>query len=107
MAGVWITSPLPLNDDAKLRFQVLDNRKNEALQTLTDWGWEPRFVQILPRIDAASFKVIPAAIYEIDLPKERQSVPDGKIFGEVYSPEEKKAAAAFIATYRKAIGLKP
>jgi hypothetical protein len=76
MDGVWVTSPLPLADGARLRFQVLDKHKNELLQTLTDWGWEPRFVQILPRIDAATFK--PAAIYEIDLPPERQSVVDDR-----------------------------
>jgi hypothetical protein len=65
---------------------------------------DPRFVQLLPRIDAASFK--PAAIFEIDLPRERVDVLDDRpaISGELVDREAKAQAAAEIAAYRKAIG---
>jgi hypothetical protein len=61
--------------------------------------------KLMDAVDADSFE--PAAVYELDLPKERQSVLDDRsIRGEVSSPEEKKQVAAEIAAYRKAIGLK-
>jgi len=47
MEGVWITSSLPLDDNSKPRFQVLDTRKIEVLQLLRDWGWSPVFAGTL------------------------------------------------------------
>jgi hypothetical protein len=77
MDGVWITSPLPLDDWAKLRFQVLDSNHNEVLQTLKDWGWEPTFVSPLPRITFTGMQS--AACYEIDIPQRQVIVDDRRI----------------------------
>ena len=41
MDGVWVTSPLPLDDSHKLRLQIKDIDRNEVLQLLRDWGWDP------------------------------------------------------------------
>jgi hypothetical protein len=106
MDGVWVVSPLPLADGARLRFQVLDKHKNEVFQTLRDWEWDPQFRGVLPRIHATTF--LAATIWEIDFPPERQPVLDDRtIKGEIASREEKKKAAADLAAFRKAIGLKP
>jgi hypothetical protein len=87
MPGVWVTSPLPLDDRARFRFQVLDSNRNEALQMLTDWGWSPSFCGTLPRVCPDGMKL--ASLYEIDLPRERQPVPDDrKIYGELAGNEK-------------------
>src|SRR5262245_9965567 len=71
--GVWVTSPLPLDDNAKLRFQLLDMERNHVLQTLKDWGWNPVCLSVLPRVHSTG--LIAACLYEIDLPKPRQEIP--------------------------------
>jgi hypothetical protein len=70
---VWVTNPMPLADGARLRIQISDHVKNEVLQVLRDFGYEPRFVAIHPRI--ATTGLMPAAMYEVDIPVERQEVP--------------------------------
>jgi hypothetical protein len=77
MDGVWVTSPMPLDDRARLRFQVLDSNHNEVLQTLTDWGWEPAFVSLLPRVTFTGMQS--AACYEIDIPQRQVIVDDRRI----------------------------
>ncbi len=75
--GVWVTNPMPLDDYAKLRFQVLDSRKTEVLQMLADWGWSPAWCSNLPRITGNGWQL--ASVYEIDpLPTERQPVRDDR-----------------------------
>jgi hypothetical protein len=71
-----VSSPLPLADNAKLRVQILDSRKNEVLQLLSDWEWQPVFCGPLPRV---TFRGMDAAgIYEIDLPRERTPIQDDR-----------------------------
>jgi hypothetical protein len=50
MDGAWVTSPLPLDEHAKLRVQIKDIARNEIIQLLKDWGWNPILVSVLPRI---------------------------------------------------------
>jgi hypothetical protein len=73
MDGAWVTSPLPLDDNAKLRFQLLDLERNHVIQTLKDWGWNPVCLSVLPRVHSTG--LIAACLYEIDLPRERQPIP--------------------------------
>jgi hypothetical protein len=100
MHGVWIVSPLPLDDNAKLRFQVLDTRKNEVLQLLIDWEWKPVFCSFLPRVTFNGME--PAYLFEIDLPQERPPVPDDRtIRGDITDREK-----AEVAAMRKHLGMK-
>jgi hypothetical protein len=73
MDGAWVTSPLPLDADAKLRVQIKDIDRNRIIQWLKDLGWDPVCVSVLPRICATG--LIGACLYEIDLPRERQLIP--------------------------------
>jgi hypothetical protein len=73
MDGAWVTSPLPLDEHAKLRVQIKDIDRNRIIQWLRDLGWEPVFVSILPRICTTG--LIAAGLWEIDLPRERQPIP--------------------------------
>jgi hypothetical protein len=77
MDGAWVTSPLPLDADAKLRLQIKDIDRNRIIQLLKDWGWDPVCVSVLPRI--CSTGLIGACLYEIDLPRERQLIPQDVI----------------------------
>jgi hypothetical protein len=77
MDGAWVTSPLPLDDDAKLRLQIKDIDRNRIIQLLKDWGYPPVCISVLPRICTTG--LIGACLYEIDLPRERQPIPqDGR-----------------------------
>src|SRR5262249_5849279 len=98
--GAWVTSPLPLDDNAKLRFQLLDMERNHVLQTLKDWGWNPVCLSVLPRIHSTG--LIAACLYEIDLPRERQPIHDDRIHGEVGKRERSRETEAMLeAIYGK------
>jgi hypothetical protein len=73
MDGAWVTSPLPLDADAKLRVQIKDIDRNRIIQWLKDLGWDPVCVSVLPRVCTTG--LIGACLYEIDLPRERQPIP--------------------------------
>src|SRR5262245_18501258 len=81
MSDVWVTSPLPLDDNAKLRVQISDAVRNEVCQILRDWGWSPVCISVLPRV--CSTGLLGACLYEIDLPRERQPIQDDRIHGEL------------------------
>jgi len=74
--GVWVTSPLPLDDNHKLRLQIKDIDRNEMLQLLKDWGWDPVCISVLPRV--CSTGLIAACLYEVDLPQPRQEIIDDR-----------------------------
>jgi len=74
--GVWVTSPLPLDDNHKLRVQIKDIDRNEILQLLRDWGWDPVCISVLPRV--CNTGLIAACLYEIDLPQPRQDIVDDR-----------------------------
>src|SRR5215471_2005008 len=76
MDDVWVTSPLPLDDNQKLRLQIKDIARNEVLQLLRDWGWDPVCISVLPRV--CSTGLIAACLWEIDLPQPRQEIVDDR-----------------------------
>ena len=98
MNNVWVTSPLPLDEQQKLRLQIVDTVRNEVIQILKDWGWEPQFVSILPRVCHTGLQA--ACLYEIDLPRERQPIVDDRIQGEIVDPAKKAAQKASIEAMR-------
>ena len=102
MDNVWVTSPLPLDDNQKLRMQIADTVRNEVIQLLRDWGWQPVFVSVLPRICTTGWMA--ACLYEIDLPRERQPVPDDRtIHGEVVDRQKEAAQKAAVKAMTEAI----
>jgi hypothetical protein len=81
--GAWCVSSMPLNADAKLRFQVCDEDREKVLEKLSSWNWSPVFVASLPRVTFNGMQA--ASLYEIALPGERQPVVDDRqtIYGEI------------------------
>src|SRR5262245_63506936 len=79
--GAWCVSPMPLDDNARLRFQVLDSDRDKVLEKLSSWNWSPIFVSALPRICNNGWKL--ASLYEIDLPRTQRFVHDGRIHGDI------------------------
>jgi hypothetical protein len=88
--GAWVVSPMPLDDNSKLRFQVLDRDRNAIIEKLSSWDWSPIFVSVLPRICPNG--MVSASLYEIDLPKPRQPVFDDRIYGEIGRKEDNSLA---------------
>ena len=86
--GVWVTSPLPLDDNAKLRFQLVDMERNHVIQTLKDWGWDPVCLSVLPRVHSTG--LIAACLYEIDLPRERQPIIDDRTIPKDAIPDRER-----------------
>src|SRR5262245_20001652 len=71
--GCWVTSPMPLRDDAKLRFQILDGERNRVLQMLEDAGYEAKFVSVLPRVTFVG--MAGACVYEVAFAQPQQEIP--------------------------------
>ena len=46
--------------------------RNEVIQVLRGWDWEPVWVSMLPRITHAG--TVMAGVYEIDIPKRQQAI---------------------------------
>jgi len=99
--GVWVVSALPLGADRKLRVQILDGVRNEVIQTIRDWGHEPAFVSVHPRIEHGP--VTAACIYEIDLPRDQVPVQDRTIYGEVVDRTKAAAEKAAVEAMSAAI----
>jgi hypothetical protein len=99
--GVWVVSPLPLDDSARLRFQVLDSCRNEVVQLLRDWGWQPTFRSVLPRVSYTGLQG--AGVYEIDIPRDRTPVQDDRPRGEIATREKLAAEKAHLVAMYKSI----
>src|SRR5262245_10503432 len=86
--GAWCLSPMPLREDSRLRFQVLEGDQDELLEMLTNAGWNPVFCNHGLRFTPQGAK--PSIIYEIDIEHERPAVVDDRkiprkrAFGEVH-----------------------
>jgi hypothetical protein len=90
LMGAWVTNPMPLDADGRLRFQVLDKDRNAILEKLASWDWSPVLVSAFPRVCPDGMRS--ASLYEIDLPRERQAIPqDTRVYGEI--GERKKTNA--------------
>jgi hypothetical protein len=87
-AGGVVVNPMPLHPDGRLRFQVVDASRPGVLQVLSDLGFVPAFCGMTFRICVdGTFR--PASIFEIDLPRERQPIPDDRVHGELASSASK------------------
>jgi|SRR6516225_915489 hypothetical protein len=95
--GAWVTSPLPLDDGKRLRFQLLDGDKNRVLQAISDLGFEPRFVSILPRVTFVGLAA--ACCYEVALAPERQFVVDDRHSGELAKKEKPHEVDAIVQEF--------
>src|SRR5262245_61470187 len=97
--GAWCLSPLPLREDSRLRFQVLDGDHEELLEMLTNAGWSPILCNHGLRFTPEGAK--PSIIYEIEIEHERQAVVDDRaIKGELASNKD-KATNAELEGFRK------
>jgi hypothetical protein len=107
-SGTWVITPLPLADYSHLRFQVLAEERDSVITELCQSGWTPRFVQNHPRYCGDGLK--PGYLYEIEIEKQRYSVPtdNPKVEGEMADKAkrlEKKKADEYVAQFRKSAGL--
>jgi hypothetical protein len=103
--GAWVTNPLPLRDDERLRFQILDTSRPQILEKLSQWGWGPSLVGNAPRVTSQGMQA--ATLYELDLPRDRQPIPDDRVKGTVsdeYNRREKTPAE--VEAMRKYLGWK-
>jgi hypothetical protein len=111
MTGVWVVSPLPLDDDTRtLRFQILDSEQDRVVTEICSAGWIPARLQAHPRHRVTTRGFENASLYEIEIPRERQPIVDDrpKIPSEVTDQakrEERKKMEKTIAQFRKAAGL--
>jgi hypothetical protein len=48
--GAWVINPMPLDANAKPRFQVLDDNREKVLEKLAGWDWSPSLCGTFPRI---------------------------------------------------------
>ena len=99
--GAWVVSPLPLDDKARLRFQVMDTDRDRVIEKLSSWDWSPAFVGILPRITPQGMQA--ATLYEINLPPDTPIVVDRTIRAEV---AERVKTASEIEAVKKYLGWK-
>jgi hypothetical protein len=98
--GAWCVSPMPLDNNAKLRFQVMDADRDVVISKLASWDWLPVPCSSFPRITHGGWMA--AQIYEIDLPRERQPVVDDRIHGEI---AEQKKSEVELEALRKYLGI--
>jgi hypothetical protein len=95
--GAFVLSPMPLADDAKLGFQVLDDDREFLLGKISTWGWSPSLQSCVPRFTPQG--ALRSTIYELDLPRPRQPVHDDRsIRGE---RSDKAAVHAEVEAFRK------
>ena len=100
--GAWVVSPLPLDDKAKLRFQVMDTDRDWLIEKLSSWGWSPWPVSALPRITPRGMQA--ATLYEINLPADTPAVVDDRMIrGEL---AERKNTSAEVEAVRRYLGWK-
>jgi hypothetical protein len=96
---VWVLSPLPLADNANLRFQVKNENREEILARLGSWGFSVRPCGEIPRLTYTGME--PAAIFEIVLPAERQAIVDDRTI------RRDEVVSAEVKAFRKLHGLAP
>jgi hypothetical protein len=101
----WVTNALPLRDDEELKLQVLDEKRSQVLEKLSQWGWSPTPCGSLPRIANGGFHG--ATLYQLALPRDRQPIADDRVTGTVseeYNRREKTPAE--VEAIRKYLGWK-
>jgi len=99
--GVWCVSSMPPDNNAKLRFQVMDSDRDVVISKLASWDWLPVPCSSFPRITHGGWMA--AQIYEIDLPREQSPIPDERsIKGEI---AERKKSEVELEALRKYLGI--
>ena len=90
---------MPLDDNARLRFQVLDADRQEVLEQLSQGDWSPIFCGTAPRIGFDGWKL--ASVFEVDIPGEGQPVVDDRRIprDELASPKKSDAEVAALRRY--------
>jgi hypothetical protein len=74
--GVNVVSPLPLAEDAKLRFHLPDASRNRVLGKLSSWNWGlPTFVGTTLHFSVRDYAAGLCSVYELDLPREQTPIP--------------------------------
>jgi hypothetical protein len=100
--GAFVVNALPLNEDQKLIFQILDNDREAILAKLSEWQWTPvlRNYGLRFHRDMA----LPCCTYEIAIEHDRQPVADDRrtIRGEI---AEKMSTPEEVAAVRRHLGL--
>ena len=98
--GAAVTNPMPLADDANLRFRILATLADPILEALKEGDWNAHFITSGPefRLDGTT----PLAnTYEVDIPTPRTAVPDGRIAGEI----GREKPSAEVEAMLKAVGM--
>lgn len=100
--GAAVVNPMPLDDKATLRFQVMDTDRDAVISKLASWDWSPVPVSALPRITPRGMQA--AMLYEINLPPDTPAVVDDRaIHGEL---AERKKTSVEVEALRKYLGWK-
>jgi hypothetical protein len=73
--GGFVISPMPLADNARMRFQLLQPDE-KALQRLRDLAFDPILISYGLRFQNNA--AVPCATYEIFIPPERQEIIDAR-----------------------------
>ena len=106
MCGVWVDSPLPLNDGAALRVHVLETERAYFLQVVRDFGFEPTFLTIKPRVCAVGFNE-GTSLWEIELPCDKpipqddRAIPKDDVGRRAQSAETKAMLEAIYGKQRR------
>lgn len=94
--GAMVVSPLPLADDKRLRFHILDQDRPRILQTLSSWAWSPMWCGNTAQLCPADGTMRLIAVYEIRIGDDRQPIPRDDIKqDEVISKELKEYRREF------------
>lgn len=98
--NAYVTNPMPLRPDDRLRFWVTNEDREAVLTKLRQQDWSPAFVSV--HLHFHRDTLVPGTTYELDLPPDRL-VQDRTIRGEVVKPEKPNAEVEGIKRY---LGLK-
>jgi len=79
--GAFVTNPMPLAANQKLRFQVLHTDRNAVLARLSEQGWSPIACEVGQRFHRD--QLLPCQTFELDLPVDPPPVQDRNIYGEI------------------------
>jgi len=97
-----VTNSMPLNPNEQLRFWVTNEDREDVLTKLRQQDWSPRFVSVDMRFHRDV--LIPATLYELDLPAEPPPVQDRTIRGELAQPKKTDPERQAVLRY---LGMEP
>jgi hypothetical protein len=102
--GAAVICVLPLKPGDNICFQVIDDQCAAVLEKVSLWGWSPILRSTGPRFTPKG--ACPAAIYEIALPADRQTVPqEDRRVPRYEIVEREKQSAAELKAMKKHLGL--